>query len=295
VVVLLFSTGRLAPISSVVRATGRYEASLAREPAQDAPDLVVQVSSVWEKSEHVFYLIRSRRPFTRPAPGEEVRVRVGQAANAAIEASVCPLVGTSAPHADDEHAIVGRTGVLARMETSRRYYFFCVEGHERLALYRREDGRYTMLGGKELAVDASRYYRLRLDASGNRLRAECDGEPIADVFDPVLRRGPVGVRKGEPVNWRGDGEELVFIGTSPQAFGLWNAHGQKVVALDGIASPARIADVLGDPRDEYVVQTGGKVMVYTQDRPAPDPNRVYAPVRHKRLGHPRVSYPNWAS
>jgi len=56
-----------------------------------------------------------------------------------------------------------------------------------------------------------------------------------------------------------------------------------------------LTDVMGDPRDEYVVQVAHKVQIYTQDRPPANPQRVYAPIRHKRLGHPRVSYENWSS
>jgi hypothetical protein len=102
-------------------------------------------------------------------------------------------------------------------------------------------------------------------------------------------------QQGDLINWRGDGEELIFIGTSKEAFGFWNAFGQKVVLLDGLPSPVLIMDVMGDPRDEYIVQAEGKVQIYTQDVPPPNPARVYAPIRHKRLGHPKISYSHWVS
>lgn len=566
--------------------------------------------------------------------------------DAAVDARVCPLVATSAPHPDDEHAIVGRSGVLVRMETSRHYYFFCIEGHARLVLYRRENSRYTELAAREMRIDPSAYYRLHLEVFGNRLRAYCNEELIADVFDATLRQGYVGIRtntmarfekieasmtarawswlqrtrqaeeevlaelrsrypqpvlaheidltphgggslitfgrfgsgasndlllqtndgnqpvlmaltfrgeliwrraqkglvqaikthdvdgsgteliagfseghivvicgadgteiarrpypktgvfqgfgdtpaaldalyiahlrktphasdivvkecdpggghtlwcfdeglnlrweatvdqprhghhisfydfdgdgreevcagyhllspdgeviwrieggrsfdvfsygrhadscaggdfdgdghgeiaivgggegfmlcdaatgqiiakhdvghaqglavanfrrdlagleihvgtrwgnygirafysatgehlltfqpdfigqQGEPVNWSGDGEEFIFIGSSPQAFGFWNAFGQKVVPIDGLPAPVLLADVMGDPRDEYIAQSDNKIQIYTQDRPPDNPQRVYAPIRHKRLGHPRISYENWS-
>lgn len=566
--------------------------------------------------------------------------------DASIEADVCPLVATSAPHADDEYSFVGRSGVLVRMETSRHYVFFGIEGHTRWVLYRRENSRYTELASETIRVNLSRYYRLRLEAVGNRFRAFFDGSLVADVFDAALKRGYVGIRtntlarfeniravvepraaawvqrsrlaedvllaelrerypkpvlvheldigkhgggglvaygrfgsgrpndllfqqmrdgkptllsltldgevlwrrslesefthlktcdldgngtehligfsggdlvvlsgrdgteqarrpfpqtgifqgltpapaaldavyiahlrrtpypcdivvkesdaggghtiwcydeglhlrwettvdqprhghhiafydvdddgreevcagyhllgpdgeirwrvegsrsfdvfafgrhadscaagdfdgdgqaevaivgggegfllveansggilakhdvghaqglavasfrrdlagmeihvgtrwgnygirafysalgehlftfqpdfvgqQGEPVNWRGDGEELVFIRSSARAYGLWNAWGQRVVLMEGVPLPVFIADLLGDPRDEFLCQRGHVIQIYSQDQPPPQPTRIYAPIRHKRFGYPIVSYPYWS-
>ena len=112
----------------------------------------------------------------------------------AIEALVCPLVATSQPHPDDEHCIVGRSGVIARMETVRRYYYFCIEGHSRLVLYCRTNNEYRQLSAREVQIDPSKYYRLRLEVSSNRLRGFCNGEEVADVFDATIHQGRVGIR-----------------------------------------------------------------------------------------------------
>ena len=98
-------------------------------------------------------------------------------------------------------------------------------------------------------------------------------------------------QQGTPVNWRGDGEELLLIASSPEAHGLWNASGQKVVLLPE-GNPL-VVDVTGDARDELLIVRDGGLYIYTQDTPPADPNRVYAPIRHRRLGNPVVSYPNW--
>ena len=108
---------------------------------------------------------------------------------------------------------------------------------------------------------------------------------------------PIG-HPGGPVNWTGDGQELVFIG-SYWGLGLYDGHGRKVVELPaawcnednfkGARPNLAFADVLGDPREELIHSFGGVVTVYTQDRPPSDPGRIYAPRRRGIL-----SLPHWA-
>ena len=107
---------------------------------------------------------------------------------------------------------------------------------------------------------------------------------------------PIG-HPGGPVNWTGDGGELVFI-NSYRGLGLYDGHGRKVVELpeewcneDNFRStrPAlSFADVIGDPRQELLHFQHGVLSIFTQDRPAPDPQRVYAPQRQGI-----VSLPGW--
>ena len=52
------------------------------------------------------------------------------------------------------------------------------------------------------------------------------------------------------------------------------------------------ADVVEDPRDEILIFADGALSIFTQDRPAPNPNRVYAPIRHRKLASPVASYPS---
>ena len=108
---------------------------------------------------------------------------------------------------------------------------------------------------------------------------------------------PIG-HPGGPVNWTGDGQELVFIG-SYRGLSLYDGHGRKVVELPaawcnednfkGARPNLAFADVLGDSREELIHSFGGVVTVYTQDRPPSDPGRIYAPRRRGIL-----SLPHWA-
>jgi len=99
-------------------------------------------------------------------------------------------------------------------------------------------------------------------------------------------------QQGTPVNWTGDGEELLFLGSSPQVYGLWNAYGQKLGLLPERQGQIIFADVVEDPRDEILIFADGALSIFTQDRPAPNPNRVYAPIRHRKLASPVASYPS---
>jgi len=105
---------------------------------------------------------------------------------------------------------------------------------------------------------------------------------------------PIGHPSG-PVNWSGDGQELVHIG-SYRGFGLYDGHGRNVAPLptewcteaNYKNRPVILfADVLGDPREEILHFSEGVLTVYTQDCPAPDPARVYDPIRQGIASLPR--------
>ena len=116
---------------------------------------------------------------------------------------------------------------------------------------------------------------------------------MLDRFHP----DPVGHPSG-PINWSGDGRELIFLGTY-RGFGLYDGYGRKVVELPSEwcneqnyrkSRPSIFfADVLGDTRQELMHYWQGVLSIYTQDRPAPDPKRVYDP---QRWGN--VSVPHWS-
>ena len=107
---------------------------------------------------------------------------------------------------------------------------------------------------------------------------------------------PIG-HPGGPINWSGDGQELVYIG-SYRGFGLYDGHGKKVVELPAEwcnesnyrNRPAiMFANVLGDPRQEIIHFWQGVLTIYTQDRPASNPERVYNPI-HRGI----VSLSSWS-
>lgn len=79
---------------------------------------------------------------------------------------------------------------------------------------------------------------------------------------------------GPPVNWTGDGRELIFLATSPEALGLWDGFGRKVVTFPEEDLPEKITDYYrnwagcvnlhGDPRDEVIFCAQGKIHIFTQ-------------------------------
>ncbi len=125
-----------------------------------------------------------------------------------------------------------------------------------------------------------------------------EGQPIGRFQPDYFSQG------GAPVNWGGEGAELVLLTSSAQAFGLWDVHGRKVVDLGqldcfgGLPAAQRCAavappsDITGDPRDELAVQHGDRVFVYTQDRPFQG-SRIYAPRRNERIMGPAISLEGW--
>ena len=55
--------------------------------------------------------------------------------------------------------------------------------------------------------------------------------------DPLMRCEPDTISQGGPaVNWSGDGEELLYLSSSPEAYGFYDAQGRKVVrpVCDGL-------------------------------------------------------------
>ena len=93
----------------------------------------------------------------------------------------------------------------------------------------------------------------------------------------------------KPVNWSGDGEELIYIGCPPKSRievapygGLYDAYGRRVVKFDdeelSITKLDPVLDLVGDPRDEIVLFDSGSLLVFTQDRPY-EGKRIYAPSR----------------
>ena len=136
--------------------------------------------------------------------------------------------------------------------------------------------------------------------NGLTSRLELGNVPLGHALDPQLEPGletdacPVGSYPlNAPPNWIGDDKELLFLGRSPQVYGLWNAYGQKLGLLPERQGQIIFADVVEAPRDEILIFADGALSIFTQDRPAPNPNRVYAPIRHRRLASPVASYPNW--
>jgi rhamnogalacturonan endolyase len=102
-----------------------------------------------------------------------------------------------------------------------------------------------------------------------------------------------------PVNWRGDGQELVLLSGNVREGGMIDGRFRRVVMFPDDGHPdltAAVLDLTGDPRDEVVLWDEDEVWIYTQDGPPP-PGRVYAPVRNPHYNdsnyRAHVSLPGW--
>ena len=115
-------------------------------------------------------------------------------ADYAVEAEIRQLNAFSQPSNDDPHAAVARSGLLLRYQDLRRYYFLCLEGFERLVLYRREDEAWTMLADSFNGIDRGRYYRLQAVCEAERISCYLDGELLFVAYDEHFPTGKVGVR-----------------------------------------------------------------------------------------------------
>ncbi|UQZ82482.1 Rhamnogalacturonan exolyase YesX [Paenibacillus konkukensis] len=74
-----------------------------------------------------------------------------------------------------------------------------------------------------------------------------------------------------PVNWTGDGRDLVLLNGNTQYGGLIDAFGRRVVTFPEDGHPdlcAEVLDLTGDGRDEILLWDTQRMYIYTQDRPA---------------------------
>ncbi|HAM08814.1 MAG: hypothetical protein A2X05_14920 [Bacteroidetes bacterium GWE2_41_25] len=104
---------------------------------------------------------------------------------------------------------------------------------------------------------------------------DCDGEEITN-FELIHSGSPV-----QPVSWRGDGTEFIFLTPNHAEGGLVDGWGRRVVMLPDDGHPDlawMVHDITGDPRDELIVWDTESIWIYTQDRPFTG-SKVYKPVR----------------
>lgn len=118
---------------------------------------------------------------------------------------------------------------------------------------------------------------------------DCDGTPVGRMEPDNISQG------GPAVNWVGDGSELLFLNTSAQAFGFWDAAGRQVLKPVCAELPfdwlrgGLVEDVCGDARDEITYVHDGAVYIVTQDNTIPAGQPVYAPRRELD-----ISVPAWS-
>lgn len=102
-----------------------------------------------------------------------------------------------------------------------------------------------------------------------------------------------------PVNWKGDGQELVLLSGNVREGGMLDGQLRRVVVFPDDGHPdlaAAVRDLTGDPRDEVVLWDQDRVWIYTQDGPPPA-GRVYAPIRNPDYNdsnyRANISLPRW--
>jgi hypothetical protein len=117
--------------------------------------------------------------------------------NCAVEARVRPL----APD--------GMAGVVFRYHTNRHYYLFALTGGDRvrLALHLPLETALRVRQWKELGSapfphDARRYYALRVENDGPRIRAFVDGKLLLETADSGILRGKAGLIAGSPARFQ---------------------------------------------------------------------------------------------
>lgn len=89
-----------------------------------------------------------------------------------------------------------------------------------------------------------------------------------------------------PVNWTGDGRDLILLNPDTVGGGMIDGHGGQAVVFPKDGHPelcCEVIDLTGDPRDEIVVWDQKRMFIYTQDNQLE--GKVYQPEK----------YPQWNS
>ena len=86
-----------------------------------------------------------------------------------------------------------------------------------------------------------------------------------------------------PVNWQGDGTELILLNGNVKLGGMMDGDGDVVVTFPDDGHPdlcAEVIDLTGDRRDEIVLWDAKKMYIYTQDRECENSDMEYAPEKY---------------
>jgi hypothetical protein len=84
-------------------------------------------------------------------------------------------------------------GLMARHVDDRNFYYLSMRSSQRVSLRKFVDGRVTELVSRPLSVKPAVWYRLRLDAVGNRLRAYVNDTLWLETIDDSLPSGNSGL------------------------------------------------------------------------------------------------------
>jgi rhamnogalacturonan endolyase len=106
-------------------------------------------------------------------------------------------------------ALPGLAGVVFRYHTNRHYYWCGLTGGNKvqLALHLPIEPALRVPGWKELAsadfpYDTQRYYALKVEVAGPRMRVSIDGKEVLQASDAELAKGKAGVITGVPARFQ---------------------------------------------------------------------------------------------
>lgn len=86
-----------------------------------------------------------------------------------------------------------------------------------------------------------------------------------------------------PVNWTGDGQDLILLNPDTVGGGMIDGNGGQAVVFPKDGHPelcCEVIDLTGDPRDEIVVWDQKRMFIYTQDNQLE--GEVYQPEKYPR-------------
>ena len=106
-------------------------------------------------------------------------------------------------------ALEDMAGIVFRYHTNRHYYLFALTGgnRARLSLRLPIEKTFRVSDWKELAsvpfvYDATRYYTLRVENEGPRMRAYIDGKLVAEASDSEILKGKAGLSAEAPARYQ---------------------------------------------------------------------------------------------
>ena len=117
-------------------------------------------------------------------------------ADYAVEARVRPL------------SFEGERGIAFRYRTSRHYYAFVFSGRDTVRLFLRlpfdkefRKSEYRELGSVRFPYETTRYYTMRVENDGPRMRAFIDGKPVLEASDDGVLKGQAGLIGNRPARF----------------------------------------------------------------------------------------------
>ncbi len=105
-----------------------------------------------------------------------------------------------------------------------------------------------------------------------------------------------------PVNWQGDGTELILLNGNITYGGMVDGEGDVVVTFPDDRHSDLCAEVInmtGDARDEIVLWDASRMFIYTQDRPCEIKDKEYVPEKYPHYNgsnyRGEYSFAKWVS